>query len=406
MNRSSVTQPSAVMLAFGLLATGCVAADSVPDGLEVSYLEVSDDETWTDLASRVVRCDDGAPDENVLTEVASYLRATNPAIDEAGLAARQLIAFDPDEIPTDCTTSVSGEEPAAAEVQLDAQDSARSSEATATDYQLAFSEAFDDPASLDRFQWQFHHGVSYEQSTFSWQGDHDDGCGKPSTTRTIEVTEDIVLFPDGMGDLDRYGNFVYWCAPGGDGTGHLMTSFNTEGYAQIAFAPDQSFDDVRKVCWDQNQTDLGARKWTQLVVVPESTFDENDRRLDYVSPTFQDGPGEGAVRLTDGVFLFEMIQGSTLLNFGQDGRMEDYSGFTNNDKVRRYSTCLADLGNDTIEIALEREDHTEIRTYNGSFPSGTVRVVLQDDNYNPPKAPGSVVDPFTWHWDNITIETA
>ena len=73
--------------------------------------------------------------------------------------------------------------------------------------------------------------------------------------------------------------------------------------------------------------------------------------------------------------------------------------------IRCYNVQQVDDAN-TIEIALEREDHTEIRTYTGSFPSGAVRVVLQDDSYNPPKAPGSVVDPFTWHWDNITIETA
>ena len=270
----------------------------------------------------------------------------------------------------------------------------------------AFTEAFDDPASLDRFQWQFHHGVSFWQENFSWRGDHDDGCGKPTTTRNIEVAEDIVLFPDGMGDLDRYGNFVYWCAPGGDGTGHVMTSFNTDGYAQIAFSPAVSFDDITSICWDQNQTDLGPRKWTQVVIVPESDFEKNDERLDYVSPAFFDGPGQGGVELDDGVVLFEMIQGSTVLNFGSDNRVANFEGFTTLDKVRRYRTCLTDTGQNTIEIELERESDTEIRTFDGTFPDGPVRVVFQDDSYNPPKQPGAVDDPFTWHWDNIVVHTA
>ena len=422
----------------GLVAASCASEASVPDGLAVSYVEVAADETWTSLAARLVPCEGDDPDPGVVDAVASYLQDTNPAIAEVGLADRQLVTFDPDRLPAECGTAGTADatsdpsDLAAAEPEtsdeidptvetdetVDAAESVDDEpnvisqvdstfgEPTSTDFDVAFSEAFDDPASLDRFQWQLHHGVSFGQSTFRWNGDHDDSCGKPTTTRSIEVSTDIILFPDGMGARDEFGDFVYWCAPGGDGTGHSMTSFDTEGYSQIAFAPDESFDDVRKVCWDQNQTDLGSRKWTQLVVVPEETYEANDRRLDYVSPAFQDGPGAAGVHLTESVMLFELNRGSTVLNFGQNARAEDFAGFTVDDKARRYTTCLTDLGNDTIEIALERDADTEIRTFSGSFPSGTVRVILQDDSYNPPKDPGTVIDPFTWHWDNITIETA
>ena len=80
----------------------------------------------------------------------------------------------------------------------------------------AFVEMFESAESLDRFQWQLHHGASFFQTDFSWLGDHDESCGPPTTTRDIEVVPGVVLFPDGMDGIENYGNFVYWCAPGGD----------------------------------------------------------------------------------------------------------------------------------------------------------------------------------------------
>ena len=48
------------------------------------------------------------------------------------------------------------------------------------------------------------------------------------------------------------------------------------------------------------------------------------------------------------------------------------------------------------------------RTWNlpGRFPDGAVRVIFEDDNYDPPKSPpaAAVANAFTWHWDNITID--
>ena len=41
-------------------------------------------------------------------------------------------------------------------------------------------------------------------------------------------------------------------------------------------------------------------------------------------------------------------------------------------------------------------------TANGSFPTGAVRVVFQDDTYDADKHGGT--GRYTVHWDNVTIE--
>jgi hypothetical protein len=65
------------------------------------------------------------------------------------------------------------------------------------------------------------------------------------------------------------------------------------------------------------------------------------------------------------------------------------------------------ISSGTVEIELEREADYEIRTLQGGFPDGPVRVIFQDDTYNNPKSPPTldVADPLTWHWDNIVVET-
>jgi hypothetical protein len=39
------------------------------------------------------------------------------------------------------------------------------------------------------------------------------------------------------------------------------------------------------------------------------------------------------------------------------------------------------------------------------MPDGPARVIFQDVSYNPTKDSSPLVNPFTWHWDNISIET-
>ena len=75
-----------------------------------------------------------------------------------------------------------------------------------------------------------------------------------------------------------------------------MTGQNTTGYGIVAFSPNQDFNDVKKVCWDINSTDLGGGKWTNVIIIPASEYvlhpnlnskpdreGEGPYRLDYTS---------------------------------------------------------------------------------------------------------------------------
>ena len=269
-----------------------------------------------------------------------------------------------------------------------------------TDFTMAFEKDFREESSVDRFNWQVHHAPSFFGSPETWQGDHDLGCGPPTTSRTIHVPP--VDADHNSTDVGEAA--AYWCAPGGDANkAHVMTSFETSGYAHVDFSPAQSFDQFARVCWDQNQNDLG-RKWTQVTVISEASFNADDQRLDYVKPSLEDGPGATGVFMSGDDFLFVMQEGSTAVTSGGTSEA-DYELFTIADKARRFTTCLTDLEDGRIHIELERLDTTEIRVMNGAMPDGPARVIFQDVSYNPTKDPSPLVNPFTWHWDNLTVET-
>ena len=156
-----------------------------------------------------------------------------------------------------------------------------------------FVETFDSPAGFyNRFVTQILHGVEPPEIA-AWSGDHDVHSAGPTTNRTIHSAVRTESF--------------YWCGPTGPESGHIMTSMNTTGYAQVDFAPNQAFTGISRVCWDVNQTDLGGRKWIQVVIVPEATFQANGGRLDYVTPILQDDVAVGGVRISGETFLLEMF---------------------------------------------------------------------------------------------------
>jgi hypothetical protein len=222
-----------------------------------------------------------------------------------------------------------------------------------------------------------------------------------------------VFFPDaGVGThlSTTRGELVWWCSPGATGKGHIMSSFNTAGYGQVDFSPKRVFTDVRRVCWDQNLTNLGNRKWTQVIVVSEQEFQSHKLpdgrpRLDYIAPWLEHGPGSAGIFLDGDTFLYEQIQGRPHV-FTATGDDAHWRGFTTSDKAARFTHCIRDRGDGTVRITQERgPDTIETAILRGSFPDGRARVIFQDDNYNPQKAESrpSVTAPFTWHWDNIII---
>ena len=143
-----------------------------------------------------------------------------------------------------------------------------------------------------------------------------------------------------------------------------------------------------------------------MLVVPESEYQSHGRRLDYVVPGFGDPGGPGGNQL---------IPSTTALGVKvMKGTMTTYSGrselggtgalFQVTDKARRYRHCAEDLGNGQILVTQERDGGTRSWNLPGRFPDGAVRVIFEDDNYDPPKDSPPVANPFTWHWDNITID--
>lgn len=249
----------------------------------------------------------------------------------------------------------------------------------------------------DRFDISVSHGVDpldVPDAVLEWSGDHDMSCAGPTSQRIVHVAVHAESF--------------WWCAPKGPESGHLMTSLNTLGYGIASFSPRQVFEDVSRVCWTQNLTDLGGRKWTQMLVLPEDTFQANGLRLDYVSPGFGDAgsPGENQLIPPNEAFGLKVLVGTVIAFMGREelgGSGPDL--FTTEDKAKRYRHCVTDLGDGTVEIEQERDDGTYTWTSPGEFPDGPVRVIFEDDNYDGPKSPPEkpVEHPFTWHWDDIEV---
>lgn len=257
-----------------------------------------------------------------------------------------------------------------------------------------YTETFDDPSSLDRFDFAIHHAWLATETDQSWTGDHSAQCGPPDPGRTIQNPTKMgkVYYP-GM-----RGGAVYWCNQ------HLMTAFNSDHYAQVDFSPKRVFTDVSRVCWDQNRTDLGKRQWTQMVIVPESVYQANDQRMDYVAERVADGPGMFGLTVPNNAFLLEFTDGGTITQVGSQTDIDAYDNWTTTDKAKRYTICVTDRRNGTVRIELEHDNGVQVRVQDGSFPLGPARVIFQDDTYNADKEIG-VPNSYTWHWDNIVVDT-
>ena len=113
------------------------------------------------------------------------------------------------------------------------------------------SETFDGNTGLERFDYGIYHRDDFLVANTTWTGDHDLNCGSPDTQRTIH--------------RDKPSESFYMCRD------HLMTSIgDTSGYSTGWFTPKQTFTGATQVSWDVNVTDLGARQWWEVAIVPAS----------------------------------------------------------------------------------------------------------------------------------------
>ena len=279
--------------------------------------------------------------------------------------------------------------------------------------EVLWSESFSSVSGLDRLvkNISFGDNIANGNEMQSFNGDHDHACGSPATTRAL--VEDYQI-----------STHFWYCAPGGDAAkGHFMTGINTVGYVTMSFSP-KADDGVSarvfpatatQACWDQNITDLGSRKWTQLMVISAARYQANGGGINYINPGFNNNGGDAALHLAGDDFLFNNAGNSVQYFNGQTTTFDDYS-FTalpgSTDKATRYTICLKDNGNGTVTRTQARPGGTmDTTTGPGHFPAGPRVFIIQDDSYNPMKAYESegrtqyVTDPFTWHWDNIRIST-
>ena len=238
-------------------------------------------------------------------------------------------------------------------------------------------------------------------------GSHSMACEPPPSQRTVDISD--------------HDNLFWWCAPGGAPTGHLMSGLNAAGYSLVSFSPKESFTNVREVCWDVSLADLGGGKWFNVVLVPEATYlshpntnprrvedGEGPYRLDYVTPDFtaSDGPGDFNIQdLGSGAGALvgvKQFRGTTQIYEGSTELVFDPGVWTaGTDESTRFEHCFRDNGDGTLTYTQQRATELHTVTTDGSFPSGPVRVLFQDDTYGADKHDGT--GRYTWHWDNIHI---
>jgi hypothetical protein len=247
-----------------------------------------------------------------------------------------------------------------------------------------FVEAFTGNTGLSRFDTGMYHRDDVLVAQTQWEGDHDVACGDPATTsRTIHRASPSESF--------------YVCRD------HLMTSVgDTSGYSIAWFAPKQTFQGGKhtRVSWDVNVTDLGARKWWEVSIVPIGA--PFLATVDFVASTADiDVYDDKSVVVGTGPYGNDG-------NIFTEGERRDPLGYNHvcgsgavdpegcaSKAIRRPFTVTDNL-NGTITFDFLGERYT----FPGVFPP-SFRVYFKDHNYTPNK--DGVPAGYTWHWDNIVV---
>ncbi len=245
---------------------------------------------------------------------------------------------------------------------------------------VGFVETFDNNTGLNRFHTGVYHRDEFLVSSVTWQGDHDADCGPPGTSRTIH--------------RDNPTDIFYTCRD------HLMTAVgDTAGYSTAFFTPKTTFINERSVSWDVNITDLGARQWWEVAILPLSSDDLVAASWLSPDPTGLDPYPNNSVVVGNGPFgrdfqIFAAGNQSQPLSAPMCSTDPEACG----SKAIRRTFTVIDNGNGTITVQAFGQNFTR----NGSFPSGGFKVVFKDHNYTPDK--DGVPVGYTWHWDNIIIK--
>ena len=254
-----------------------------------------------------------------------------------------------------------------------------------------FVETFDSNSGLGRFDLGIYHRDDVLQRVTEWTGDHDMACGSPDTQRLIHRSNPAESF--------------YLC------NDHLMTSVgDTAGYSTAWFSPKATFTGVRQVSWDVNVTNLGARKWWEVAVMPAS-FDSGVPSCPHcaVQSWLSPSPSGLPAYPSDAVVVGNGPFGSTF-HVHAGGQDFNPSGWQHTcgdafaldpegcaSKAIRRTFTITDNGNGTLTLNAFGQTYS----FAGSFPSGPVKVVFKDHNYTPDK--DGVPVGHTWHWDSVIV---
>ncbi len=255
---------------------------------------------------------------------------------------------------------------------------------------VGFVETFTGNVGLDRFErnvWNREGSASGSVSA-----DHDLACGAPDTQRTVFGADPSSSF--------------YLCRD------HLMTAVGDwSGYSVGWFRPNQMFTTETKVSWDVNVTDLGARQWWEVAIVPAS-YDSGFPGCRYCAvqtwlspdPAHLPGYPSSAIVVGNGAF------GNTVnIHAGGQDRFSGWqktcgqswdlfqSSGACESKMTRIPFSITENSNGTVTV---NYGGVRTETFPGSFPSEFV-VIFKDHNYTPDK--DGVPVGHTWHWDNIIV---
>jgi len=149
---------------------------------------------------------------------------------------------------------------------------------------------------------------------------------------------------------------------------HMMTSIgDTSAYSTGWFSPKQTFTDETSVSWDVNVTDLGARQWWEVAIMPAS-FNSGVAScpkcsvIDWLSPSPSGLPSypADAVVVGNGPFGNNFSAHSNGDSFNPagwrpvcaDGDWRAYAlgGAACDSKATRLPFTLTDNGNNTVTL--------------------------------------------------------
>nr|MDP9464432.1 hypothetical protein [Actinomycetota bacterium] len=164
------------------------------------------------------------------------------------------------------------------------------------------------------------------------------------------------------------------------------------------FTPNKIFNSSQsKVSWDVNVTNLLARKWWEVAVIPAGGPEVTT--IEWLAGTagVPSYPANSVV-LGQGPFgntlnVHTAIQDEVITG---DICTLDPQGCVS--KAIRRTFSLQDNRNGTITARFGERSWT----FPGSFPAGDFEVLFKDHSYSPDK--DGVPVGHTWHWDNIVVQ--